>query len=240
MILITRLFPVWVLLFSAISLFFPATFSWFNGAAITISLGIIMLGMGITLTIGDFERIFRFPKFVLIGVLLQYTVMPASGWVISYMMNLPAPLALGLILVSACPGGTASNVITYLAKGDVALSVTMTSVSTILSVILTPFLTFLLAGNKIEVNPYSLMLSTFEVVILPVAVGVVMNRYLKNFTAKIIPASPLVAVILITLIVSSVIGSSKNEILESGVNLLISVFLLHSSGFFFGYIISRI
>lgn len=137
----TLLFPAWVLIGSILSFFFPQWFTWFTGPAITYGLGFTMLGMGITLLPRDFRNIFKTPISVFIGVALQYTVMPVSGWGIGVLLDLPIPLATGLVVVSCCPGGVASNVITYLAKGDLALSVSMTASSTILSVFMTPLLT---------------------------------------------------------------------------------------------------
>lgn len=141
-----------------------------------------MLGMGLTLTLDDFKRVLKFPKSVLIGVFLQYTVMPLSGYAIAYIYDLPTPFAVGLILVACCPGGTASNVLTFIAKADVALSVTLTSISTLLSVLLTPLLTLYLAGNRVDVNSVGLLLSTLKVIILPVAIGVFFKLLFPKLT----------------------------------------------------------
>ncbi|PJZ70647.1 transporter [Leptospira perolatii] len=233
------LFPLWVLLGAILSWILPEWISWFQGPWITYGLGITMLGMGITLVPDDFKRIASAPKPVLIGVLAQYTVMPISGWVIGNLGNLPEPLATGLILVSCCPGGVASNVITFLARGDVALSVTMTAISTLLAVVMTPALTLLLVGSTVPVKPEKLFLSTFEVILLPVILGLLLNVYLPRAARTLKKVSPLVAVVLITLIVSSVIGSSKQSLLESGGKLVVCVFLLHISGYFFGYWIGK-
>ena len=199
-----------------------------------------MLGMGLTLTIDDFKRVLQFPKSVFIGVFLQYTVMPASGYAIAFIYDLPTPFAVGLILVACCPGGTASNVLTFIAKADVALSVTLTAISTVLSVALTPILTFLLAGSRVDVNSVGLLLSTLKVIILPVACGVFLNYFFPRLTKKLSVVSPLLAVVMIILIVASVIASNKAPITESGFKLLASVFSLHIAGFFFGYILSTL
>jgi BASS family bile acid:Na+ symporter len=175
-----------------------------------------------------------------LGFALQYTVMPFLGWSISYLFQLPTPLAAGLILVACCPGGTASNVVTYLAKGNVPLSVTMTACSTLFAVIMTPTLTTLLIGNRISVNGWGLFWSTVQVVILPIAVGVLLNRFFKKGVEKILPAAPLVAVIFITLIVASIVGMGQEYILKSGLQLIGAVFCLHLFGFLFGYVLSRI
>ncbi len=197
-----------------------------------------MLGMGLTLTLDDFKRILKFPKSVFIGIFLQYTVMPVSGYIVALLYDLPNPLAVGLILVACCPGGTASNVLTFIAKADVALSVTMTAISTLISVIMTPILTFYLAGNRVDVNASGLLFSTLKVIILPVAIGVFLNFLFPKATKKISNISPLLAVVSIILIVASVIASNKAPIIESGIRLLASVFTLHIFGFFFGYVLS--
>jgi len=237
---LTNAFPLWVLSASVLSLIYPPLFTWFSGQLITWGLGIIMLGMGITLRIEDFQRVFRIPRLVLLGVVLQYTVMPFLGWSLGYVFNLPNPLAVGLVLVASCPGGTASNVISYLARVDVALSVTMTACSTILAVVMTPFLTAWLAGSRIEVDAWGLLLSTLRVVIVPIIIGVLMNRYMKKTTERFLPWAPLVAVIFITLIVASIVGSGREEIIKAGWRLIAAVFSLHSCGFLLGYVFAQI
>ncbi|MBM9576140.1 bile acid:sodium symporter family protein [Leptospira sp. 201903070] len=236
----TLLFPVWVLTGSILSFFYPEWFTWFTGPWITYGLGATMLGMGITLLPQDFKDVFKTPIPVLAGVILQYTVMPLSGWGIGILLDLPSPLATGLIVVSCCPGGVASNVITYLAKGDLALSVSMTASSTILSVFMTPMLTLLLIGQGVKASAGGLFFDTFQVVILPVALGVILNSYLPKISNKIQIVSPLFAVFLITMIVSSILGSGREKILQSAGFLILGVVGLHVSGFFFGYLFSRI
>ena len=223
---------------SIVSFIYPPLISWFKGDYISFALALIMLGMGLTLTLDDFKRVLKFPKSVFIGVSLQYTVMPLSGYAIAYIYDLPTPFAVGLILVACCPGGTASNVLTFIAKADVALSVTLTSISTLLSVLLTPLLTLYLAGNRVDVNSVGLLLSTLKVIILPVAIGVFLNYFFPKLTKKLSIVSPLLAVLMIILIVASVIAANKAPITESGFKLLASVFSLHIAGFFFGYILS--
>ena len=237
---LTNAFPIWVLVASVTSLFHPPIFTWFSGPLITAGLGIIMLGMGLTLQLDDFKRVFKYPLWVFVGVLLQYTVMPSLGWSLGYLFKLPTPLAVGLVLVACCPGGTASNVVSFLARADVPLSVTMTAISTLLAVIMTPLLTTLLAGSRVDVNAWGLFLSTVQVVILPIAVGILMNRYLPEMTKKAITFSPLVAVIFITLIVASIVGSGRDEIIKAGAALILAVFSLHAFGFLFGYVFSRL
>ncbi len=237
---LTALFPLWVTVASLLALVHPPLFTWFTGPLIPAGLGLIMLGMGVSLTAGDFRRIARFPGLVLLGVTLQYTLMPALGWSFAALYRLPQPFAVGLILVACCPGGTASNVICFLARADVPLSVTMTAVSTLLAVVLTPALTALLASSRIAVPAGGLLLSTVQVVILPVVVGVLLRRYWPKLTRAILPAAPLAAVILITLIVASVIGAGRREILAAGWRLLAAVWSLHAAGFLAGYLASRL
>lgn len=236
----TEAFPIWVLAAASLALFRPEIFTWFRGPMIPVGLGIIMLGMGITLSWEDFRGIVKFPLRVLTGFILQYTIMPLLGWSIAYVYHLPNPLAVGLILVACCPGGTASNVVTYLARADVPLSVTMTAVSTLLAVIMTPALTLWLAGSRIEVSFWGLLTSTMQVVILPVVAGVLLNRFFKKVTDTVLPFAPLVAVLFITLIVASIVGQGRELILKCGLRLILAVFSLHAGGFGLAYAASKL
>jgi len=233
-------FPLWALAASILALVHPPLFTWFSGGLITLGLGIIMLGMGLTLEPEDLLRVASRKRTVLLGVALQYTVMPVLGWLVALLYGLPTPLAVGLILVACCPGGTASNVVTYIARADVALSVTMTAVSTLLAVIMTPTLTALLAGSRVEVPALGLFLSTVQVVILPIAAGLLLKRWFPAVTRIVLPFAPLAAVLMITLIVASIIGAGRDEIIAGGGVLLLAVFTLHSGGFFLGYVLSRL
>ncbi len=237
---LTSAFPYWVLGASLLALLKPALFTWFGGPLITIGLGVIMLGMGVTLELEDFRRVSRCKFAVACGVVLQYTVMPTLGWALAGLYHLPTEFAVGLILVACCPGGTASNVITFLARADVPLSVTMTAVSTLLAVFMTPALTAALAASRIDVPAAGLLLSTVQVVILPVVAGIALNRYAPRVTARILPVAPLVAVLTITLIVASIVGAGRDQILSAGLRLVLAVFTLHAGGFFFGYLGTRL
>jgi BASS family bile acid:Na+ symporter len=237
---LTTAFPLWVLLASIAALIHPPLFTWFRGPLITMGLGVIMLGMGVTLRPEDFRGVVRYPLLVLLGVALQYTVMPALGWGLGYLYGLPTPFAVGLILVACCPGGTASNVIAFLARADVALSVTMTACSTLLAAVMTPTLTTLLVGSRVEVNALGLFVSTVQVVILPVTAGVLLNRFAPRLTQRVLPVAPLVAVVMITLIVASIIGAGRQPILDAGPPLILAVFTLHAGGFAFGYLLTRL
>lgn len=237
---ITNSFSLIVLTVSILSLLNPSLFTWFSGNLITYGLGIIMLGMGLTLSLEDFKGVMKYPKLVLLGLILQYTIMPYSGWFCGKIFNLSTPFAVGLILVACCPGGTASNVITYLARANVVLSVTMTSISTFMAILLTPALTLLLTGSRIEVNAIGLFTSTVQVVVIPIIIGLLMNKFMPKTTQKVVPYMPLVSIIFISLIVASVIGASKQEILKAGFSLIAAVFSLHFLGFLFGYLFSKL
>lgn len=234
----TSAFPLIVISCSALALWHPPLFTWFTGPFITYGLGVIMLGMGITLTAEDFTRIAKMPGWVVAGVSLQYTVMPLSGWLLAKWLALPDPFAVGLILVACCPGGTASNVIAYLARANVALSVTLTTLTTMMAVGMTPWLTAALAGTRMPVDAWGLFMSCLQVILLPVALGVLLNRYTPNLTAQFTRFSPSIAVIVIALIVASVLGAGRAQVLEAGLRLLIGVISLHVCGFGLGYLFS--
>ena len=235
----TRLFPLWVSLCAGLALYHPSWFTWFSGPWITYGLGGIMLGMGLTLRWEDFAQVATRPQWVATGLLLQFTVMPLLGWGLSRLFQLPPFFAVGLILVSCCPGGTASNVMAYLARANVALSVAMTTCSTLGAILLTPLMTTTLSGSYLEVDGWGLLYSTLKVVLAPIVLGALMNRYLPKTTQKIVPYSPPVAVLLIVLIVASIIGQGKEIILDAGLNLLLAIMTLHLLGFILGYFLSR-
>jgi BASS family bile acid:Na+ symporter len=233
-------FPIWVLAACAMALVKPELFTWFRGDAIVIGLALIMLGMGITLSLDDFARVATRPTTVAAGFLAQFLIMPAAGWLVATAMGLETPYAVGLILVGCCPGGTASNVVTYIARADVALSVLMTTCTTIGAVVLTPLLTKLLAGRLIEVDGAGLFLSTLQVVVLPVAAGVAINRFLPRVVRAVLPVAPLVSVITIALVCASVIGQNAAAVRATGPRLVVAVVLLHSIGFAVGYLFARL
>lgn len=234
-----RLFPLWVTAGGVAALFYPPAFDWFlDYGLITPGLQVIMLGMGLTLELEDFARVFRAPAPIGVGVLLQYTVMPFLGWAVGHLFQLQAPFAVGLVLVCCCPGGTASNLIAYLAKADVALSVSMTAFSTMLAAACTPLLTTWIVGSRVEVDAQALFESTATVVLLPVLLGLFMRRYLPRLTAALLPAAPAAAVLMIVLIVAAILGARKQAVLESGLTLLGAVVIVHALGFALGYILA--
>ncbi len=233
-------FPVWVLVACGLALVEPRLFTWFRGEAIVVGLAVIMLGMGITLSIDDFARVATRPATVAAGFVAQFVIMPMSGWLVATTLGLDTPFAVGLILVACCPGGTASNVVTYIARADVALSVLMTTCTTLGAVVLTPLLTKLLAGRLVEVDAWGLFFSTLQVVVLPVAAGVAINRFLPRVVHAVMPVAPLVSVITIALVCASIIGQNAAAVLGSGPQLLLAVVLLHSIGFGVGYCFARL
>lgn len=237
---LTQAFPLWVLAGGCLALVEPAWFTWFSGPWIVWGLAVIMLGMGLTLEAKDFLRVRELSRPVAVGLAAQFTIMPLLGWGIARMMNLDTPWAVGLILVACCPGGTASNVVTFIAKADVCLSVVMTAGSTLAAVVMTPLLTAALAGTRVAVDGWGLFQSTLQVVILPVLAGVLLNRWLPRFSRRVQPVSPLVSVLAIALICASIIGQSAEAVKTSALTLLSAVALLHVGGFSLGYAIARL
>ncbi len=238
--LLTNLFPVWVLLAGLLALIHPPLFTWFGSREIVWGLAVIMLGMGITLSVDDFKGVLKMPRAVAAGFAAQYFIMPFLGWSIAYALHLPTPFAVGLILVACCPGGTASNVVTYIARAHVALSVLMTMCSTFGAIVMTPLLTKWLAGTLVPVDAWALFLSTVQVVLLPVLAGLALHHFSPRLVKAVLPIAPLVSVVTIALICASVVGQSAEAVKKSGGLLLIAVFLLHAGGFYLGYAFARL
>jgi BASS family bile acid:Na+ symporter len=237
---LSNLFPVWVLAASGLALFKPSWFTWFSGPWITWGLAVIMLGMGLTLTLDDFRRVGRRPLQIGIAFVAQFVVMPLLGWGIASLMQLDTPLAVGLILVACCPGGTASNVVTFIARADVALSVSMTMCSTLGAVIMTPTLTSLLASAYVSVPFWDLLLGTLQVVIIPVLAGVLLNHFIPEAVKRIHSVAPLVSVLVIALICASIIGANVDAMKQAALILFAAVALLHIGGFALGYATARV
>lgn len=223
---IGKTFAFWAALCAAVAFYFPETFKWVT-PHIPLFLGIIMFGMGLTLTPSDFKIIGRHPKAVIIGVVSQFVIMPLTAYSLSVGLNLPAEIAVGVILVGSCPGGTASNVITYLARGNVALSVAVTSVTTLLAPIMTPFIFWALAHQWLEISAADMLVSIMKMVLLPIILGVIAHTLFRRQTEKAAGALPLVSVIAIVLIIGAVVGASKPKIIESGL-LIFGVVVLHN------------
>lgn len=231
---IQKTFAIWVILFSGLALYSPETFVWLK-TYITWMLGIIMFGMGMTMTLGDFKGVLHNPKAVTLGVFAQFLVMPALTFLLCQLFKLPTEIAIGVILVGCCPGGTASNVITFMAKGNTALSVACTSVSTILAPILTPAIFYVLASQWIDINAMSMLKSILQVVLFPIVLGLLARAILKNKVDHYIQVMPLISVVAIVAIVAAIIAGSKAQILESGLMILGVVILHNGLGLLLGY-----
>lgn len=235
---IQKTFALWVIVFAVLALWQPEFFVWLK-AYIPWILGIIMLGMGMTMTVDDFKGVLQSPKAVLIGVVAQFVVMPGLAYVLCKLFNLPPEIAVGVILVGCCPGGTASNVIIYMAKGNVALSVACTSVSTLLAPVLTPAIFYLLASQWLKIDAASMFISILQVVLLPIVVGLILRTWLKRQVESYIQVMPLVSVIAIVAIVAAIIGGSKAAILQSGLLILAVVILHNGLGYLLGFTAAR-
>lgn len=233
-----RWFPVIVLIAGAVALAAPGTFAGWT-SAVPWLLALIMLGMGMTLRPVDFAYIARRPQAFAIGLCAQYAVMPALGWLLTAAVDLPPEIAVGVILVACAPGGTASNVMVFLARGDVALSVAMTSVSTLVAPLVTPLLVLLLAGRFLPVSPGSLFLSIVQVVLVPVVLGFLLRRWAGGVVEKVTPALPLVSVLGITAVVLAVVAGSADDLLAAGL-LIVAVVAVHNvAGLALGYGVAR-
>ena len=232
---LTQLFPIWSVLVAVVALFWPNAFAWCTGALIRLGLCFIMLGMGLTLTLADFRRVFEIPFALLSGIGLQFFVMPLLGWIIGYWMKLPNDMAVGLVLVACCPGGTASNVVAFLARANVALSVSMTAISTALAVVLTPLLTKFYVGERVPVNAFELLQSILSIVILPVAIGIAINHFFRRAAKRIASVSPFISVLFIILIVGYILSLNRDSILKNWQILVAATLVLHAVGFSLGY-----
>lgn len=229
-----------VVLVTAVALFFPSSFVWMDTSSITPMLGVVMFGMGLTLSPSDFRPVLQRPKDILIGEIAQFLIMPSLAWLLCKILSLPEELSLGVILVGCCPGGTASNVICYLAKGDVALSVAMTGVSTLLAPIITPALVWLLAGESVEVDIVSMFLSIVQVVILPIVLGLAANHYFKQTTRRIIPLLPMISTLSIAFIIGIIVAHNSSSILACSLIVAIAVILHNILGLVLGYGLSAL
>jgi BASS family bile acid:Na+ symporter len=229
-----------VLLLVVLALLMPAPFAAIDQWVINPMLGLIMFGMGMTLSPQDFRIVFSRPKDVIIGCTAQFTVMPLLAWVLSWLFDLPPELALGVILVGCCPGGTASNVITYLAKGDLALSVGMTATSTVLAPLMTPLLTWLMAGKFVDVDTVAMLMSIVYVVIGPVAAGFLIQRYMPRFTRWAVAYLPAFSSLMIALLVAIIVGHNAGQLLKGGMVVVLVVILHNIGGFTLGYVLGRL
>lgn len=235
-----NLYTVWLVGLAVIAYFKPSTMLWFDKPWILWSLAASMLGMGLTLRLEDFRKIARIPGAVAVGFGSQYLLMPLIGWGIATALKFEAGLALGIILVASCPGGMASNVISYLAKANVALSVVLTLCSTILAFFFTPFWTATLAGNRVPVDVLGLCLSTLQLTVLPVSLGVLIRWKLPRTADRMGACGPTVAVIAFTLVTGGIVAASADSIAENFGRLILAATLLHVIGFAVGYGVSKL
>lgn len=237
---LTLLFPLWMILAGAVALSWTEWLILLNqGSVVVLILAFVMLCMGLTLTFDDFRRISRMPKVVAIGFVAQYSIMPLLAWAIADTLDLPPHFAVGLILVGCCPGGTASNLVAYIAKADVALSVVMTVCSTLAAVILTPVLTQLYASALVPVDTWMLFKQTLQVVILPVVLGILLNRWVPRLVQYVMPVAPLLSVVGVCVICAIVFAAHAESILKYGIELILATALLHGGGFLIGYHFAR-
>lgn len=229
-----------VLIIAALALFAPGTCLWVQTSWVNYLLMIVMFGMGLTLKLEDFKLVFTRPRDILIGCVSQFTVMPLLAFALGKIFGLDAALLAGVILVGTCPGGTSSNVITYLSKGDVALSVGMTSVNTLLAPLLTPAITYLLLRTTVTVDPISMFLSIIKVVIIPIALGFIINKLFGKVTQKLVKVLPTISVIAICLIVAAVVSHNSEKIMTTGLVVFAVVILHNLLGYACGFGIGRL
>lgn len=237
---IARWMGVLVLLTAVVSLAFPDVLLPVGMWVINPLLGLIMFGMGLTLKPHDFRIVLQRPKDILVGCLAQFTVMPLVAWGLAKAFSLPDELALGVILVGCCPGGTASNVITFLARGDLALSVGMTAMSTVLAPLLTPLLVWLMAGTLVDVDTVGMLLSILYVVIAPIIGGFLVQRFFPKFTQKAVVYLPAFSTLMIAAVVAMVVSHTADRLLSAGLLVIVVVVLHNLLGLTIGYTIGRL
>ena len=236
---ISRWMAVIVLLTAAAALLWPQTVGVIKTSWISWLLGIVMFGMGLAMHWDDFRVLFVRPKDIIIGFLAQTTIMPLLAWALTQVFSLPPEIAVGVVLVGCCPGGTASNVITYLAGGDLALSIGITSVSTLLSPLLPPILTYLVAGKYVDVDFWSMFMSIVQVIILPIALGLLVKKFVPLPEKVIKNVLPAISTIAITMIVGAVVSANADKLLHCGL-LVIAVVVLHNIlGFLVGFLLGK-
>jgi len=236
---VAKTFSLWVVLFACFGFFAPQLFAP-HKTWIAPLLGIVMFGMGLTLSAADFREVFRRPKDVAIGVVGHYLIMPGIAWVLAVALQLPPDIAVGVILVGCCPSGTASNVMTFLAKGDVALGVSIASVSTLIAPLATPALVSLLAGKWMHINAQALVVDIVQVVIVPIALGVLVKALFARQAAASVRALPLVSTATIVLIIAIVVALNQSKLLANGWLILAAVVLHNLFGFLLGYLFARL
>jgi len=235
---ITTGFPIFAIVFSIFATRYPEFLIDYKPAIIPL-LGVVMFAMGMTLTMEDFKRVLKSPKVIGLGLLLQYGLMPLLAFVIAIILGLPTALMAGLILVGTCPGGTASNVICYLAKGDVALSITLTAISTLLAVFLTPVLTWIYIGQEVPVPIVNMMLTVLNIIILPVTLGIIVNRYFGQYLTQVKQLLPVISVTAIVFIIAIIVALNVHQMSQLVFPVIIAVMLHNGLGLVGGYAIAK-
>ena len=236
---LTKYIGMIIICFSVIAFFWRDGVAWTTNYT-SIFLGVAMFGMGLTIHIGDFKVVFTRPKEIIIGFVAQYTIMPLIAWGLSVLLHLPTDIALGVILVGCCPGGTASNVITYIAGGDVELSVGMTIVSTLAAPLMTPYLVYVLAGAWVEVSFWAMVLSVVKVILIPVLLGVFLRSLAGEHVDKVSDVMPLVSVVAIVMIIGGIVAVNAEKIVSCGV-LVLGVVAIHNfCGMMLGFLAAKI
>jgi BASS family bile acid:Na+ symporter len=237
--LLIRLFPIWAVLLGTLAFWEPQPFIAARQAIMPL-LALIMFSMGLTLTVEDFKRVVRMPGVILLGVLMQFGLMPLLAWLIAASLQMSPLLAAGLILVGACPGGTASNVVTYLAGGNVALSITLTVVSTLLAVFMTPWLSWLFIDTTVAVPTLAMLKSILSLVIAPVMGGLLLNHYLHRWVRRLHTLCPLVAVTAIVIIIAIVVALNHSQLAGMSLLVALAVVVHNLAGLTLGYGIGRL
>ena len=239
MIRLTQLFPLLAIIASVLAWQFPDLFTPYKSWIMPL-LSLVMFGMGLTLHLSDFSNVLQMPRLILVGITLQYTIMPLTAVALSSVMGLDPYLTAGMVLVGTSPGGTASNVICYLAKGNVALSITLTAVSTFLAVILTPVLTEQLVSKSVAVPALDMLLSIFIMVIIPVSAGVLLNHIAGKLLKPVRLVFPLLSMMTIILIITIIVSLNAHQVHKIGVTVLVAVMLHNAAGLALGYFSSRL
>lgn len=231
---IKKYMSIMVIIAAVTGFFKPIIFIWAVPHLNTF-LGFIMFGMGMTLKEEDFLLIIKRPKDVILGTIIQFVIMPFSAYIIAKIFNLSGELAVGLILLGSCPGGVTSNVMSFIAKGDVALSVTFTTVSTLLAPIITPAFILIFAGKLVDIDGLGMFLSISKVVLIPIVLGGVCHKYFKKFSEQSVRVLPAISGMTMVLIVGAIVSANGDKLLVSGVVITAAVMIHNTIGYFLGY-----
>jgi len=237
---VSKYMAIITLVIAAGALFMPGVFGHIKTSWVNYLLMVVMFGMGLTLKLSDFAVVFTRPVDILVGTVSQFTIMPLLAFILGKAFGLDAALLAGVVLVGTCPGGTSSNVMTYLSKGDVALSVAMTSVNTLLAPFLTPAITYLLLKTTVTVDMYAMFLSIVQVVIVPIALGFIINKLFGKITSQFVQIFPLISITAIVMIVAAVVAANSARILSTGLIIFVIVILHNLLGYACGFGVGKI